>query len=254
LPKDQFSAEAALETCGKLRSRGGEFQPLIDACQYALQLPRTLPNLVCSETVQRRFSPKQKPDIITAELTVEKMHSHYANVSVNGRSHARAHTSGDDLFAEQITSTGEFAGLFNVFNGLSETEFALPVDAAVGQRRVKRYDFRVKRENNIGWRWYFVGSAINPGYHGSVFVDGTSGELVRLIVRVTASEVDPETPVSESSTTLDYRDVVIGAAGARHVPVRGEHISCFRMLLGCVREELTFDDFHLFRADTRIIP
>jgi hypothetical protein len=182
------------------------------------------------------------------------MHSHYANVTVNGKNQARARVSGDDLFAEQVTSTGEFAGLFNVFNESSQTEFASPVDAVIGKRRVSRYDFRVKRENNIGWKWFFVVSAINPGYHGSVYVDGTSGKVVRLVLQVTSSEVDQETPVSESSTTLDYGDVVIGAAGAQHVPVRGESVSCFRRLLGCVREELTFGDFHLFGADTLIIP
>ena len=143
-----------------------------------------------------------KPDIITAELRVENMHSHYSAVTVNGREQSRGGVSGDELFAEQVTSTGEFAFLFNVFNGSSRTEFAAPVEAVVGRRRLKRYDFRVRRENNTAWTWFFVGSAINPGYHGSVFVDGASGEVMRLVLQVSCDELDPATPVSEKSIAV----------------------------------------------------
>ncbi len=241
------------EICGQLRSRGPDFQPLADTCEYALQLPRTLPNLVSVETVRRTLSPKHKPDIIKAELTVQRLQSHYANVTVNGKN-ARAGVSSDDQFSEQVTSTGEVAHLFDVFSQASHTDFASPVDAVIERRHLRRYDFRVKREDNVSWKWFFVGNGIYPGYHGSVYVDRGSGAVVRLVVEVTSSEVDPGTPVSQSTTTLDYGDVVIGEVGPQHVPLRGENVSCFRELLGCIRNELTFGDYHLFRAESRILP
>jgi hypothetical protein len=240
--------------CSALRNRGSDFGRLAAACDHALALPRTLPDLVFIERAERRFLPKKKTDVISAEVTFEKMHSHYADVTVNGKSQGSPFMSGTDYFAEQVTSTGEFAHLFNVFSESSQTDFAPPVNEVIGRRRATRYDFRVKRENNTGWTWFFVRSAINPAYHGSVYLDESSGEVVRLTLQVTSAEVDATTPISEATTTLEYADVVVGTAGMRHVPVRGENLSCFRGLLGCVELKLMFSNFHLFRTDTRIVP
>jgi hypothetical protein len=244
-----------LDGCDSLQELGPDFRPLLQACRYALDLPRTLPNLVCTETVQRKYSTKRKADIVTAEVKVERMHSHYAYVTVNGKAHSRPGATGDELFTDQITSTGEFAHLFNVFNESTRTEFAPPKDDVVRGRREKRYDFRVGRENNHAWTWFFLGSATNPGYHGSLYVDSISGSIARLTLEVNSSEVGVDTPVSEATTTIEYGDVVIGSAGTRHVPTNGQNASCFRRVLtGCVQENFTFTDFHLFGADTRIIP
>lgn len=239
--------------CAGLRHRGSGFEQLANTCQYAVAAPHTLPDFVCTETVKRFFSPKQRPDIITAQLTVEKTRSHYAYVTVNGKTVVSGKT-GDNLFEEKAGSTGEFAMLFNVFDASSQAEFAPAADTTVGPKRLKRYDFRVKRENNVNWTWRFPGSAINPGYHGSVFVDRANGEIFRLVVQVSSDEVDSLTPVSEATTTIDYSDVVIGVAGTHHVPVRGEAVSCFRFMDGCIRAAISFDNFHKFGADTRVLP
>jgi hypothetical protein len=241
------------QSCAELQQRGPDFEPLATACRYAVSAPRTLPDFVCTEVVKRYFSPQQKPEIVAAQLTVEDTRSHYDNVTVNGKSLASGRT-GDDLFEEKAGSTGEFAMLFNVFDATSRAEFVPPVDATVGSKRLQRYDYRVKRANNVNWTWFFVGTATNPGYHGSVFVDKQTGEVLRLVVRVSPDEVDPETPVSEATTTIDYGDVQVGAAGTHHVPVGGENVSCFRMMSGCIRAVIVFNNFHKFGADTRILP
>jgi hypothetical protein len=252
------SADSGVPSCGELRRRGAEFEPLAQACEYALALPRTLPDLVCTESVKRFLSPQQKkPDTITAELTVEKMHSHYAAVMVNGKPAATGGNAGkpeDELFANLVGPTGDFALLFNVFNGASHTEFTAPVDAVLDHRHVRRYDFRVRRENNLNWTWFFVGASLNPGYHGSLFVDGRTGEVARLVLQVDSTEVDPGTPVSEATTTLDYGGVAISGLGTQHVPLRGENLSCLRGSLGCMRVTLAFSDFHKFGVATRIVP
>jgi hypothetical protein len=242
-------------SCNDLKSgsRQEESEPLIKACQFALALPRTLPDLVCTETVKRYLSPKNKPDIITAGLTVARMHSHYSSVLVNGKfPRAYQGKSGDDLFQEQVFSWGEFALLFDVFDPLSHAEFASPVDTKIGRQHLRRYDFRVKRENNLGWTWLFMDGAINPGYHGSLFIDN-NGQVARMVAKVSSEEVDLNTAVSSATTTLDYGEVVIGAAGAHRVPIRGETVSCFRALLGCIRQSLIFSDFHKFGSNSRII-
>lgn len=241
------------DSCAQIESRGAEFQPLAKACRYALASPRTLPDFVCTEIVQRFFSPKEKPETVAAQLTVEKMRSHYENVTVNGKLFQSRRT-GDDVFEEKAGSTGEFAMLFNIFDPASKAAFQPPVDAAIGSKRCKRYDYRVQRKNNVNWTWFFTGTAINPGYHGSIFVDGRTGEVLRLIVQVSADEIDADTPVSEATTTVNYGDVEIGAAGMQHVPLSGENVSCFRFMTGCIRATLTFRNFHKFGADTRIVP
>jgi hypothetical protein len=246
--------EPSPQLCDDLRRRGSGFEPLANACQYAVTAPHTLPDFVCTETVKQYLSPRQKPQIITAELTIEKTRSHYGAVTVNGKSKPAYGESGDALFEGLVGSTGEFAMLFNVFDNSSRAEFTPPVDVTLGRRQVKRYDFQVKRENNVRWTWFFADTTINPGYHGSIFVDPATGEVVRLVVHAGSSEVDPQTPVSEATTTIDYGNVSIAEAGTHHVPIQGENISCFRGLKGCARAELTFDNFHKFGSTVRIVP
>jgi hypothetical protein len=253
-PNDASTRTNKAAACLALRSRGADFQPLAVACEHALELPHTLPDLVFTEKAVRRFSPKKNPDIITAEVTIQRMHSNYADVTVNCKNQSAPFLSGTEFFAEQVSSTGELAHLFNVFNEASQTEFAPPVDSSTGGKGVKRYDFRVKRENNTAWTWFFVRRAMNPGYHGSIYVDGRSGQVVQLNLQVTSDEMDAETPIAQASTTLEYAVVALGTAGTRHLPIRGQNTSCFRGVLGCVEVKLSFSNFHLFRADTRIIP
>lgn len=244
--------DAGAGACDVLSRGGPDFGPLVKVCEYALASPRTLPNFVCTERVKRHANPKRKPDLITAELTFENMKSRYDDVTVNGKEKGRYRKSQDAVFEEEAIITGEFAMLFNVFDSTSRAEFSAPVDERIAGRRVKRYDFRVRRENNAGWTWFFVRGAVQPGYQGSVFVEPASGKISRL--RVVASDVGSQSPVSEQTTTLDYGDVAIQEAGTHRVPVRGETVSCFRQLFGCVRFELSFDNFHKFGASTRIIP
>src|SRR5690349_17833425 len=138
--EDSVPSEA---TCNNLKrgSQQEESEPLIKACQFAIALPHTLPDMTCTETVKRYFSPKNKPDIVTAGLTVERMHSHYSSVLVNGKfPRAYQGKSSDDLFQEQVFSSGEFALLFDVFDPLSHAEFASPVDTKIGHQRLRRYD------------------------------------------------------------------------------------------------------------------
>ncbi len=247
-------AQAPDNSCASIRARGPGFAPLADVCDYALSLPRVLPDLVCTETVQRQSSPKKKPDVITAAVRIERMHTHYTGLVVNGRIMHTAGETSDAQFQEHVTSTGEFALLFDVFRHSSQAEFAPAADDVVGHQHVKRYDFRVLRENNKDWTWYFIGAATNPGYHGSVFVDPANGKPVRLTLNVSSDELGEGFPIANATTTLDYANVVIGALGTHLVPVRGEHVSCFRGALGCIRETLRFGDFHKFGADTRIVP
>jgi hypothetical protein len=250
----QSGRSDAAAGCDVITQRGTEFDLLASVCEYALASPRTLPNFVCKEHVKRYVKPNQKPDVIAAELTIENVKSHYDGVTVNGKPKGRFRASQDAVFEEEAVSTGEFAMLFNIFDPVSRAEFLAPVDVQVGHSRLKRYDFRVQRENNVGWTWFFMSGATRPGYHGSVFVEPDSGRISRLFVEVSEHEVEAEAPVSQAKTTLDYGDVRIKDAGTHLVPIRGETVSCFRQLLGCIRFELSFDNFHKFGATTRIVP
>lgn len=246
-------AQLTSSPCEELRRRDSPFLPLAETCQFALALPKTLPDLICTETMKRYLGEKSKADVVAAELTVKDMQSHYANVTVNGRLELEKSRSGDEIFSDQAGSTGEFALLFNLFAGVSHTDFSAPVVSMVNGRKALRYDFRVQRKNNVSWTWFFVGTAINPGYHGSIFLDARTGTVFRLFLEVNSDEVDPETPISQSRTTIDYSDVKIGSAGVHHVPIRSENISCFRALIGCMRESVVFEGFHKFAAKARIL-
>jgi hypothetical protein len=241
-------------SCQSFSSRAPEFQRLSQACEYALALPQTLPDFVCTERVDRYYNPQQKPDLITAELSVEHTKSHYSDVIVNGEAVSRPGYSPDELFEEEAGTTGEFLMLFNVFDPGSLAEFSPPVNEQLGSVQVQRFDFRVHAANNHNWTWFFVGRSIRPGYHGSIFVEKETGQVARLRVQVTSQELDPQTPISEQTITIDYHDVLIPGLPAYRLPTTSESLSCFRVLLGCARYVQTFHDFHKFGAATRILP
>ncbi len=259
LPLIIFSAagicqESAVERCEALGTRGPEFESLAKVCRFALASPQTLPNFVCTEHIQRYLRPNRKPDLVEAELTIARMKSHYAYVSVNGKPKQHPVESQDTVFQEEAVSTGEFAMLFNVFDPISRAEFSPPVEERRGQSRWQRYDFRVRRENNVGWTWFFLNGSWRPGYHGSVFVEFATGKVVRLRVQASGNEIEAQTPVSEQTTTIDYADVSIRDVGTYRLPVRGETVSCIPLLQNCTRYVLGFDNFHKFGATTRIVP
>lgn len=246
--------KSAAAGCEALSGRGPEFELLAKVCQFALASPQTLPNFVCTEHIQRYLRPNKKPDLITAELTIAKMKSHYSDVTVNGKPKQIPFATQDTVFQEEAVSTGEFSMLFNVFDPLSRAEFSPPVEERNGRTRWKRYDFHVRRENNVGWTWFFLNGAMKPGYHGSLFVDGGAGNIARLRVQASGNEIEPQTAVSEQTTTIEYADVSIRDAGTYRLPVKGETVSCIPMLQGCTRYVLAFDNFHKFGARTRILP
>src|SRR5215471_16997238 len=62
----------ASQRCAELRQRGPDFEQLANACQHAVTAPHTLPDFVCAETVKQYLAPKAKPQVITAELTIEQ--------------------------------------------------------------------------------------------------------------------------------------------------------------------------------------
>ena len=241
-------------SCQDLLTAGSGFQPLAKTCQFARDSQHNLPAFVCTETAKRYFSPKHKPDIITAELTVDKsMQSHYGSVLINGKIPRWSQDkSADDLFEEQVSSWGEFALLSNVFDPLSKAAFASPEEVKIAHERVKRYDFRVRRENNMHWGLLFMNAEIYPGYHGSLFVN-ESGTVVRIDANISSDEVDSNTIVSSVEVSLDYAKTGITDSGVYNLPHRAESKSCFRSLLGCVRQEITFTNFHKFGSESRIL-
>src|SRR5713226_6357706 len=100
-PQDQIlGSRENVKLCDELGQRGADFGQLANACLYAIATPHTLPDFVCTETVKRYLSPNQKPDVITAELSVEKTKSHYAAVTVNGKEKTSHGKTGDTLFEE----------------------------------------------------------------------------------------------------------------------------------------------------------
>lgn len=86
-------------------------------------------------------------------------------------------------------------------------EFAYHGEAALGARRVIRYDFRVPRAKSgytlrVGERQAVV------GFHGSFYVDRETLDLVRL--EIVAEEIPPVLGVDHAADSMEYRPVRIG--------------------------------------------
>ena len=103
------------------------------------------------------------------------------------------------------------------------------------------------------------------GYHGEITIDPTSGAILRLALE---ADLKPNLPVIRGDIMVEYAPTNIG--GQTYLcPVRSVSISRVRTLrvlgqlgasfstLGPFVTELndvTFEDYHLFRAETRMLP
>jgi hypothetical protein len=89
------------------------------------------------------------------------------------------------------------------------------------------------------------------GYHGEIAVDPANGTILRLVLRADLKKSDP---FSKADIFVEYGPVEIG--GKTYIcPVRSAaySVSDWREI-GTWLNDVAFEQYHVYRADTRIVP
>lgn len=144
-------------------------------------------------------------------------------------------------------------------------------EGASGPRAVFRYAFPPEKS------LYQVGGCCLPdgdgtiafrklaGYHGEITIDPASGAILRLTLQ---ANLKSTTPLVRSDIMVEYGQVEIG--GKSYIcPVRSVSISRARSVIvltewdesfrtfgpyATMLDDITYDGYHMFRADSRLLP
>lgn len=199
-------------------------------------------------------------DTISAEVAYVDGSESYSGITLNGRP-----TGGKkmDTFLG-LTSVGEFGSdLIDLLSvkQVQATEFRFRGTGNLFDRSVLIFDFQVQKNNNFRWHWwsksvrlFHKGPKIEswPGYAGSLWIDASRQDPVRLEIR--ATEIDPKFPLKTMEQTTDYGHVQAADLSDLLVPLRSETLTCNRFAPVCNRNVLEFKDWRRFVVKSRVLP
>lgn len=228
--------------CAEMAAMGPQFQPLANACAFALS-PYSLPNFVCKETTQR--SRNGSPlDVVTAQVTyMAGRGDRYSDWRIDGRPVESLEGTGgmitEQLFGRQLRT---------IFDPETMTEFAVRPDEKVGTGAAAVYHFSYKSANNFTYRL----DEVFPSMAGRIWVDRMSGQLMRVETR--ATDLTPAMSFSSYHSVMNYDDVTIPELGAYLVPVDGEAQMCSASNRFCGRNVVAFRDYRKYGATVKILP
>jgi hypothetical protein len=231
----------------------------------ALHYTASLPDFICTQVVQRYEDPQgdnhwSRTDTLTVKLTYFEHLEDYKLVLRDGKP-----TVLDFMNVGGPTSKGEFGTLLLlIFHPKSEAEFRWKGWGTVHKRRAAVYAYKIDQEHSsyrVSFGVVLDGpDSILAPYHGEVYVDPESGQIVRA---TQVAEMPANFPITQSTTSIDYdyRDV----SGRQYLlPVRAEvRIESMRTLPGIGRglrrsvkfrgmNEVEFKDFRKFQTESSI--
>ncbi len=217
---------------------GLQFEPLVNACEYALA-PEYLPNLVCSETIQRSARGSAL-DTIEAEVRLVDGVESYTSASANGKTSASPDWSGG------WRSNALFGGVLTaVFYPKTKTKFTLAKDSSTSGAGFSHYNFSYIE--NLGPAFNVAGE--NPPMTGSIWVNRKTGQLAQL---ETIAHPDPRGRLQGYHSVIDYNFVPIAPLGLVLVPVKADVQACLGAT--CYRNVATFHDCRKFGTESKIVP
>ncbi|MBZ5511878.1 MAG: hypothetical protein LAN70_12010 [Acidobacteriia bacterium] len=244
--------------CAWISSNHPELAPLAQVCESAMSMRQTLPNFICEQETRRsqpvavmnvgRPSYREAVDVVTAEVTYADGEERFGNIAVNG------HPAASIPANFGMWSEGEFSPVVtSILHPMSSPELRYRGEQQMGSTPVLVYDYRIASGHNVSWAWRINGRESLPGYHGTLWVDKTTGQLRRLTRESSKDEVESWTHYVLVANDIRYDAVDIAELGKFFLPVRSELMSCERGMTFCNRNVLTFKNCRKFSAKARII-
>jgi hypothetical protein len=181
--------------------------------EYALNYSKTLPDFICTQVTRRYAAPAPGTrgggsvgsdptwyalDTLTIKLSYFEQKEDYKLILVNNTM-----TTQDYKTLGGSTTTGDFGSMMKeIFEPASQAHFEWDHWGTLRGRRVLAFNYRVAQSRS---QWHIVYDKkldIVPAYHGLVYVDKESHELLR--VTLAAENIPPDFPIKRAETVLDY--------------------------------------------------
>ncbi len=239
--------------CENLSRGKGEAAALEAVCEFALFLPRKLPNVICDEERTRYQEDELGDEVqkasITAKVRYEDGQEQYTQVTINGKPAQPAMLGSSVSWSE-----GEFAqDLLAVFQPQSSAEFKFTKKDVLNSTQVLIFEFKVKRKNNrLRYLQSPSGERSFPGYHGRLWIDKSNSHLIRL--ERTVDDVNVDFPIQRADLVIDYRDVDLADGTEFVLPAEAVNLSCPTVNpIHCWHNQLTFKHWHKFAARARVL-
>ncbi len=224
--------------------------PIIEkAKQATVAFTEELPNYVCKEFMARYESTRQPADwqaldVVSTDIIYEAGRESYRNIAVNGKPFQKG--------MEQMSgawSTGEFGTmLLDLFAPWTAAEFRLRRRSTVAGVETRVYDFEVDHPHSH-WHVQVASQSMLPAYKGSVWIEPSTGKVLRLEMR--ARQLPEKFPVDTVESAVDYDSVMIG--GKKFLlPVHAETLACERGTSNCSRNAIDFRNYHKFESNSDI--
>jgi len=185
-------------------------QILSEITENALNYSNSLPNFICLQVTKRYVDPAgtdqfRLTDTIAERLSYFEHKEDYKVISVNG-------TPVTNRKHEQLggaTSSGEFGSmLLQIFTPQSQTDFHWERFGKLRDHIMQVYSFRVLQSNSqYSITAQDVSRTIVVGYHGLVFADRESKQVMRITME--ADDIPADFPIRSASETLDYDSIAI---------------------------------------------
>ena len=177
---------------------------LAEITDRALDYTKSLPNFICAQVTTRSFDPSgteswHQEDKIQEQLSYVDGKEDYKVVLVNNLPVA-------NMKHEQlggITSSGEFGTmLYQIFNPQTQAQFDWERWATLRGRRMYVFGFHVAQPNSDYSIYHQAsGRTIVAGYHGLIYADAVTKQIMRIKMDCDGLE---DFPINQVGLTLDY--------------------------------------------------
>ena len=216
-------------------------------CDFAISLPRRMPNFICDQETSRYRGENRVPiDLITALVRYEDGNESYSEVKQNGKPAPQTITDYPGMW-----STGEFGNnLRAIFNQHNRPLFSFSGENRLGTHAAWVFAYRIAHQNDPMWRLRTEDQIIAPPYDGELWVDQNTGALLRF--RAVAREIPPDFPTQAAELLTDYDDVPFGDGTAFQLPVTATAATRFQGEPQ-TRNVIQFRNCHKFRARARMV-
>ncbi len=234
--------------CDSMSRQTDRGEPLAAVCEFARSLERALPNVICNQQTERytdQVSGQARLiDTVEAQVSYLEGKESYNILRVNGIPANNASLRGG-------WSSGDYAtALHDLFSPEARADFKFDKTVELRGSTALVYKYRVDLQANHLWFLQDGTWKVYPGYGGKLWIDSKSLRLMRM--EKGDIKVDARFPIQRFNSGTDYSNLELGDGTSFNLPTEVKISVCDRQQR-CLRQDLTFKNWHKFGATSRIL-
>jgi hypothetical protein len=234
----------------KAPPRGDSSDEIIESARDAAdKLSDGLPNFLVKQNTTRYYSTTfparwKVLDVVTADVVSVGGKEDYRNIMVNGKPSTRP------IEKTGSWSTGEFqTTLDSLLSPYTMASFHKTGDDTLAGRPAFTYSFTVLKENS-NWDIYAsAGEKATPSFSGSVWIDKETRNVLR--IEEETGPMPSDFPFDKAEAVVEYGFVRL-ETNNYILPVHSEILTCQRGTSSCTKNEINFQNYRKFAADSTI--